>query len=294
MLIPPGLRYMTGSALAFSVMGAAVKLLGERLPSQEIVLFRAGISLVLSWALLVRAGRSPWGESRGLLLLRGVFGFLGLSCVFFAVTHLPLAEATILQYLHPTFTALLAALFLGERSGPGLLASMALGLAGVTLIARPGSWPVGGAVHDPLALAVAVGGAFFSACAYVAVRRLASREDPLVIVFYFPLVAVPATLPTVWGQALWPQGIEWPLLLAVGVGAQLGQVWLTRGLQLEPAPRATALSYLQVVFSTLWGLWLFGERPGPATLAGAGLIFLATLAALRGRVRVRGPGAEAG
>ena len=99
-----GVGSMVLSALAFSLMTVFVKLAGERLPSQEIVVARAALSLALSWSLLRRAGISPWGNERRALWLRGLLGFAGLSCVFAAVTHLPLAEATVLQYLHPPIT----------------------------------------------------------------------------------------------------------------------------------------------------------------------------------------------
>ncbi|MGY8737801.1 MAG: EamA family transporter, partial [bacterium] len=102
-----GALMMMLSALAFSVMTVLVKLAGERLPSQELVVARAIVSLVLSWSLLRRAGVSPWGHDKRWLWIRGALGFVGLSCVYGAVTHLPLAEATILQYLYPAITALL-------------------------------------------------------------------------------------------------------------------------------------------------------------------------------------------
>jgi drug/metabolite transporter (DMT)-like permease len=70
-------------------------------------------------------------------------------------------------------------------------------------------------------------------------------------------------------------------LLGIGVAAQLGQLAMTQGLRLEPAGRATALSYLQVVFAALLGALFFGERPGLATAAGAALILAASLVAIR-------------
>ena len=282
-LARPGVRYMAASALAFSVMSVFVKAAGERIPSQEIVLARAVVALALSWVLLRRAGISPWGEQRGLLLLRGTFGFLGLLCVFYSLTHLPLAEATVIQYLHPVFTGLLAALLLGERGDRALAVGVVLSLAGVTAVAKPAALLSGGGALPPLALAAALGGAFFSACAYVTVRRLAASEHPLVIVFYFPLVAAPASIPTVIPVWVWPTASEWLLLLGVGVATQLGQVALTRGMQHEPAGRATALSYLQVAFAALWGALFFGELPDAWTLFGALLILGGTaLAAFRG------------
>jgi drug/metabolite transporter (DMT)-like permease len=82
-----GALFMLGSALAFCIMTALVKLAGERPPSQEIVLARAIIPLAPSLVLIRRASISPWGNARGLLVLRSVFGFLGLSCVFSSVTR---------------------------------------------------------------------------------------------------------------------------------------------------------------------------------------------------------------
>jgi drug/metabolite transporter (DMT)-like permease len=286
-----GALYMLGSALAFSLMTVLVKQVGERLPSQEIVLARAIVSLVLSYALIRRAGIEPLGQRRGLLLVRGLFGFLGLSCVFYSVTHLPLAEATVIQYLHPTFTAVLAALFLREHVRWPVLAAGAISLLGVAFVARPAALSkLFSTATDPaaiglppLALAAAVGGAFFSGAAYVVVRRLSRSEDPLVIVLYFPLVTLPATLPTIWGAALWPRGWEWLWLLGVGVLTQAGQVWLTRGLALLPAAHGTALSYSQVVFAIFWGALFFDEWPGGWTLFGAALVIGGT--ALVARVR---------
>lgn len=277
----PGVGYMVASAFSFSVMSAFVKAAGERLPSQEIVMARALIALALSLALLRRAGVPLWGTRRGLLLLRGTFGFLGLLCVFYSLTHLPIAEATVIQYLHPIFTGLLAAAFLRERAGAALLAGVLVSLLGVVAVARPAEILAGSFALPPFALLAALGGAFFSGCAYVVVRKLSATEHSLVIVLYFPLVAAPASLPLVWPVFVMPRGVEWLLLLGVGVATQLGQVAITQGLRHEPAGRATALSYLQVVFAALWGVAFFGELPDAWTWVGALLILAGTLFALR-------------
>lgn len=276
---------MVGSALAFSAMTVGVKLAGARLPSQEIVLARAIVSLVLSYALLRRAGVATLGTERGWLVLRGVCGFLGLSCVFYSVTHLPLAEATVIQYLHPTFTALIAAAALREHVTARTAVASAVSLLGVAFVARPSwlPWPISQASPDAAALdgfavAAAIGGAFFSGAAYVIVRRLAGREHPLVIVLYFPLITVPATIPFVVSDFVWPIGVEWLWLLAIGVLTQIGQVWLTHGLSRLPAARGTAMSYVQVVFAIVWGALFFDEIPGPLSVVGAFLVIGGTLA----------------
>lgn len=279
---------MALSALAFSVMSALVKQAGTRLPSQEIVFVRSLISLAMSFVLLRHAGVSLWGQRRWLLLLRGLWGYAALSCVFYAVTHLPLAEATMIQYLHPALTALLAAVVLGERGDRSLVASLALGTAGVLLVVRP-AFLFGGVAEPlaPVAVAAALGGAALTAVAYVGVRELSRTEHPLLIVLWFPLVAAPASLPGTIAHGVWPRGHEWLLLAGVGLFAQLGQVWLTRGLALETAGRATAASYLQIAFAAVWGWLLFAELPGPWTLAGAGLIGASAWIGARAAARER-------
>jgi len=274
-----GAILMMLSALAFSAMTVLVKLAGERLPSQEIVVARAIVSLVLSGTMLARAGVSPWGEARGWLWLRGLLGFAGLSCVYAAVTHLPLAEATVLQYLHPAITAILAGIFLGEAISRRIVLGTIVSLAGVALVARPALlFGARADALDPFYVAVALGGAMCSAAAYVVVRKLSQAgEHPLVIVFYFPFVTVPAALPTLWGHFVWPEGHEWWLLLGIGVATQIGQVSLTRGLALLPAAHGTALSYTQVVFAAIWGVLIFGERPDGVSIAGGLLVISSAL-----------------
>lgn len=273
---------MVGSALAFSVMAVLVKALGVHLPSHEIVLARALITLGLTWVLLRRARVRLWGQHKGLLVLRGVFGFSALSCVYYCLTRMPIAEATVIQYVNPVFTAIGAAIFLREGVSRGLGLSFVFCLVGVVLVARP-ALLFGETVSrlDPGVVAIALLGAVLSAGAYVCVRRLGASEHPLVIVFYFPLVALPFSLPLVARDAVMPQGLDWWMLLGVGVSSQLGQVWLTRAMQVETAGRATGLSYLQIVFAAGWGALLFGEVPDLLTVLGAGLIVLGAVVIAR-------------
>ena len=281
----PGLA-MLASALSFSLMGVCVKQVGGRIPAAEVVLVRALMNVLFSWLLLRRAGVSPWGQRRGLLIVRGAIGSVALLCVYVALTELPLASATVLQYTYPTFTALLAWLMLGERIGRRVLLAVLLGWSGVLLVARPAELlgPAlglarGASLAGPAVL-IAVAGAFCTALAYVSVRSLARSEHPLVIVFYFPLVALPLSLPLVLLNPVLPTPLELLWLLGVGVFTQLGQVFLTSSLVALPAARATAISYVQVAFAGLWGWLLFGEALDGWTVAGAALVLAATLISL--------------
>ena len=271
---------MVASALSFSLMGVCVKQVGGRIPAAEVVFARAIVSVALSWWLLHRAGIPAWGKRRWLLIWRGAIGTAALVCVYAALAALPLAAATVLQYLYPPFTALLAWLMLGEPIGKRVLAAMALGWLGVLLVAQPAGLLQGGATLALVPVLIAVAGALFTALAYVSVRSLGTSEHPLVIVFYFPLVALPLSLPLVALNPVLPTPAELLWLVGVGVFTQLGQVYLTRSLTALPAARATAISYVQVLFAGGWGWLLFGESIDSWTIAGAGLVLAATLVSL--------------
>ena len=291
---------MLSSALSFSLMGVCVKAVGGRIPVGEVVMARSAVSLLLSVVMLRQAGLEPWGERRGLLVLRGVIGTGALLCVFAALAQLPLAPATVLQYLQPTFTAVLAWLVLRERIGMRMLLAALLGWLAVLALSNPqelmgllgplGAWlgqrqqalPWGGVL-------LAIAGALLSACAYESVRALGRTEHPLVIVFYFPLVGLVLTLPLVALQPVWPTAWEALALVGVGLFTQLGQIGVTKGLLGMPAGRATAMSYGQVPLAALWGWWFFREPLDPDTAVAAGLVLAATLLSLR-RSRPSGAG----
>jgi len=263
---------MAASALGFSAMSVLVKVASTRMATGEIVLARAVVTLVLSYAMVSRAGLDPWGHQRGKLVLRGILGFGGLACYYAALARLPLADATTLQNTTPLITAGLAFWLIGERVGWETGVALACGIAGVLLIVHPG-----GEALDPSGVAIALAGSCCSALAYVTVRQLAQTEAPLVIVFYFPLVATPLAIPWALANATMPAPIDWLLLVAIGATTQVGQVFLTMGLAIERAGRATSVGYLQVCFAMVWQLVVFGDAPEVTTIAGAALIIAGTI-----------------
>ena len=266
------------SALAFALMAALVKEAGQLgIPLLQIIFVRALISVALSLIDIARAGVHPLGHRRVLLFARGLSGFLALTGVFYALIHLTMAQATVLQYLHPVFTALLAFLFLAERPTTATLACIALSLLGLACIVSP-YWVAGDATSAPLWPVIAgLGGAFGSGVAYTLVRKLVTTEHPSVIVLYFPLVCVPGTLLLGSADFVWPTAAGWWVLLGVGCFTQLGQLALTKAMQRDAASRVTSLSYVQIIFGAILGWLAFGEIPTPATLWGGGLILLGAI-----------------
>jgi len=283
-----GLQCMALSAFFFSVMSLTVKLAGQRIPTMELVFARAVVVSLVAWLDLRRRGVALRGADTRSLLLRGMVGFVALTCFYYAVVRLPLAEATVIHFTNPVFTALIAAVWLGERLRAREFGLAVVGLLGVVVMVRPAG--LLGLAGPPLPLvpvAASVTAALLAAVAYVLVRHL-RHHDAMLVVFYFAglssLVAFPLMLPVF----VWPSGNEWPLLLAVGVTTLLGQIFLTLGLQRERAARAVTAGYLQIVFATLWGALFFAERPSLTTAIGAAIIVATTLLLARRQAPVGG------
>ncbi len=266
------------SALAFALMAALVKEAGQLgIPLLQIIFVRALISVVLSLIDIGRARVHPLGNRKALLFARGLSGFLALTGVFYALFHLSMAQATVLQYLHPVFTALLAFLFLAERPTTATLACIALSLLGLACMVVP-YWTGSDTTPAPLWPVIAgLGGAFGSGVAYTLVRKLVITEHPSVIVLYFPLICAPGTLLLGGADFIWPTVAGWGVLLGVGCFTQLGQLTLTKAMQLDAASRVTSLSYVQIIFAAILGWLAFGEIPTQATLLGGGLILLGAI-----------------
>jgi drug/metabolite transporter (DMT)-like permease len=276
--ITTGLRHMAVGAFWFSVMSVLVKLAGQRLPSMEIVFFRGLLTLAMSYAIVKRARIEPvLGTNHRLLLQRGALGAAALACFLFSLTHLPLAEATLIQYMNPVFAILVAHWWFGERMGRSEWIALATSLTGVLLITRPGLL-FGGAASDinPVHALIALGGAMFSGSAYATIRQM-PKERPEVVVMYMPLMAVPMSLPFIASTWHAPTWAEWLLLIAIGISTQIAQTSMTKGLQMEKTGRATMVGYVQIIFAGAWGAILFGESITGWTVFGAVIVLAGML-----------------
>ncbi len=266
------------SALGFALMSASVKYVSNYgIPVFEIVAARALVSLVISYLDVKRKGISVWGNNKPLLFARGTIGTIALMCVYYSVTTLPLAEATILQYVHPVFTALLGVLILKERIQTSTMICIAFCLAGLWVMVQPNMNGNAAEELPMFSIMVALLGAFGSSIAYVIVRRLSQTEDSSVIIFYFPLVALPASLLLTLNNFVWPSLYLTVILVLIGVFTQIGQYGLTKAMQTQEAGKASAYSYVQIVLSALLGVWIFNEIPSVWTYLGGGLIVTGAL-----------------
>jgi len=259
--------FMLVSAAAFAAMGAFVKAAAD-IPVVEKVVVRNLISLVIAGVVVWRAGGPFLGRrgDRKLLLLRALLGVAGVTCYFYAIDHLILADAAMLTKLSPFFVAVFALAFLGEEPPRAVILAMVIAFVGGLLVIKPR--------FDLSILPALVGlaSSVFAGGAYTVVRSLRSREAPETIVFTFSLVTVVALAPFIAGSFSIPTVRETLLLLGIGVGAAIGQFGLTLAYRYAPAAGVSIYSYTTIVFSALLGLAIWGEVPDVLSLAGGVLI----------------------
>jgi drug/metabolite transporter (DMT)-like permease len=274
--VPAGLRLMAASAFFFSAMAALIKAAGARLPLFEIVAARSVIAALLAGIGVRRQGHSFVPTEGVRIALRSVLGFIALSCYFYSLIELPLADATVVYFTNPVLTAVAAAAILGEGMGWREAGLVVLSLLGVAVVARPSF--LFGAAHalDPGAVTLDLVSAVFVAASYVTIRSI-RRDPPLLVIFYFAVITIVLAAPLAALDFERPTLVDLLLILGIGVSTHFGQLCITWAFRFERAGRASAVGYLQIVFAAGWGWLLFAERPDQWTWVGAAVIVAATL-----------------
>ncbi len=261
---------MLGSTMAFGLMAVAIRYATRYVPTQEVAFFRNAFGLLALLPMLLRPGHAPLKTQQlPRYFVRSAIGLGSMLCAFWALGHLPLAQAVSLSYSTPLFVTIAAVLWLGETVRVRRWAAVVVGFIGVLVIVRPGT---AGFTAGSL---VAVAAAVLSSLVAIQIKQLTRVDsaDTVVLytyVFWVPLSLVPALF--VW---VWPTGIAWLWLLATGVLGTVGQLLWTRALRLGEVSALTPISFLQLPLVTLFGWLLFNESVDRWTLIGASIILAA-------------------
>jgi drug/metabolite transporter (DMT)-like permease len=289
-----GILSMMISSVAFSLMAALVKLAGPAIPNQELVALRSLASMLPILALIRWKGVPLRAVRPGWLFVRGLLGYIAISCWFFSLNRLSLPDAVMIQYTSPVFTALLAPIFLGEPARRRDRVALAVALAGVALVVRPG---LGVTLTGAL---IGLAGAICSAGAYLTVRALRHSDHPFMVMLAFPAVASAMSLSmavaaSAWGAVwVWPDARGWWLIGGIAAMTAIGQAFLTYGLTREAAGPATVATYFAVVVSLPIGILLFDQWPDAKMLLGGGIVVGAIASLVLGTRRLLPPPAGAG
>lgn len=275
---------MVAAAFFFAAMSAAVKSAAQSLPNTVVVFFRNAVALavLVPWMAHRRLGFAT--REPGQHLVRGIAGLLAMSAFFYAIAHLRLADAVILNYTLPLWLPLFERLWLGEPLDSRLAVPLGVGFVGILLILKPGT-----ELFAPAALWALVS-ALLAAVGNVGVRALTRTEPPERIVFYFALIGtVGSLLPLPWTWVT-PQGTAWLALLAAGVFATAGQFSLTQAYANAPAAQVGPFLYSSVVFSASFDWLLWRGTPDRWSLAGASFVIASAVLTLqRQKTKARVP-----
>jgi len=272
------------SELLFASMGAAVKLAAATLNNEMIVFMRNAVGLGLLLPLVLRNGSFAGLATRvaHLHLLRASAGVAAMYCFFYALGELTLADGMLLKMTAPMFIPLLALFWLRELPDWLVMLAVVIGFCGVLLVLDPRT------ELNPAALVGLLGG-MLAALAKVTVRRLTHTEPATRIVFYFAVFALLISgVPLLWAWQT-PAAHELGLLLVIGAAGTAGQFLLTRGYAAAPAARIAPFTYFSVVFAAFYGYLFWQEVLSAQFVAGALLIAVAGIMALRGCAAVPGP-----
>jgi drug/metabolite transporter (DMT)-like permease len=271
---------MLGACALFAAMGAGVKTLSGTSPFPELMFFRCALAMPVVGAIAFRAGR--WDLLRtkrfGGHFYRACTGMLAMSCSFYALGLLPLAEHTALTNATPLFVTMLSIPFLGEQVGAHRWSAVVVGFIGIMVIALGQGAFQGGAGELAMAgVVAAVAQSLFSGVTTMLVRGLSETESSTTIVMWQSLLMTALTglvLPFVW---VTPSMDQLALLVLIGLLGGMGQVLLTEAWASAQVSAIAPLSYSGIAWAALLGWIVFGDLPSAWTLLGAGLIVAASL-----------------
>lgn len=269
--------WMLGALACFAAMAIGGRELAAELGTFQILFLRSVVGVLALAALL--AGRGGLAEVRtrraGLHLLRNLAHFGGQYGWFLGIALIPLAQVFAIEFTAPIWTVLLAMLFLGERASPARVGAVALGIAGVLLILRPG-----GEAVSPGALAV-LGGAFCYALSYVLTKRLVATESPIAIVFYMTVMQLPLGLVPALFDWHWPSAAMWPWVVVVGLTALGAHYCISRAMALADAMVVVPMDFLRLPLIAMVGAVFYAEPLDPWLFVGAALMVAGNLLNLR-------------
>ncbi|WP_162428519.1 DMT family transporter [Pontibacter pudoricolor] len=269
-----GVQYMLLSTLFFALMNVCIKLV-PHIPAIEIIFFRSVISVVMSYLVLRRQQVNIWGTNKALLITRGITGAIALVLYFTTLQNIPLATAVTIQYLSPIFTTILGIFIVKEKVKPWQWIFFLVSFIGILVIE-------GVDVRiSPFYLTIGVAGAAISGISYNIIRKLNTREHPLVIVFYFPMVALPFS--GIYSLFDWvqPMGWDWAILLLVGVFTQLAQYYMTMSYQAEELSKVAHLNYIGIFYALLLGFIMFDETFTIGSYVGMALVLVGVILNIR-------------
>ena len=280
-----GIQYMLFASLMFAFMGAAAKELSDTMSSVEVVFFRNVFGVFL---ILISIYNSPLKQIGGkfwLLVFRGMAGFIALLFFFYNIAEISLGEAMTFSKTSTIFTAILAYFLLKEKLGTRGWTGVFVGFIGIVFVTEFDGSSL--EKTDYLGILSGVG----AALAYTSVRELRKFYDSRAIVLSFmtigtigPLLLMiistfyaNESLDFMLGTFVMPQPNDWIYIILLGIFATLAQIYMTKAYSYAKAGIIGTISYSNILFSIILGLFLGDNFPSISIVFGILLIVLSGL-----------------
>lgn len=264
-----GIFMMIMSSVCFALMAAIVKYIGN-FQLMEIVLFRNIPSMIIMPMLLKKKNIPLFGNNKFILSMRGIFGMIGMIGMFYTYKIMLLTDAVTIQKLAPFFVIIFSGLFLKEKICFQQIPIFLLAFLGGLLIVRPGFR------IDLFPAIIGLFAAISMAAAHVTLRYLRLSDHYLVIINYFAYISGVTSLIILLFQRnlIIPSLPDFLVLIFLGIVGLFSQITLTKAYQLAPASLITLYSYLEIVFSIIFSIFLFREMPNIVSISGASFIII--------------------
>ena len=267
-----------------AMMAAARHLSIGGMPTHEVAFFRGffGLLVMLPW-LVATLRHDPHilhPPDWKLVWFRNTMAVVGILFWCMALGGIPSSDVVAVQFTHPLFVVIGAALILRERVGLWRWSAVAVGAVGVLIIIRPGYLPA-----DPLVYAVLFS-AMMNGGVQLITKHISGRVSGAVMVFYMNLLIMPVTLPFAWRDWVWPAPGELPWVLAVGLFGTLAHVFLARAMRTADASLVGPVDFIRLPIASLFGWILFSEFSDLSTWIGALIIVAAAIVIARREARL--------
>ncbi|MGH8668649.1 MAG: DMT family transporter [Burkholderiales bacterium] len=260
--------WMSCAVLSFSLMAVAVRELLHTMGVLEILFLRTLVTFLMVVGIVPRVGIAPLRTRRfSAHLARALMHLGGQFCWMYAIAALTLATVFAIEFTMPVWVALLAVVFLGEHMSRGRMVALALGLAGIAVILRPGL----GAFH-PAALVMVLGSMCYAGN-MIMTKRLSSTDSPLAVLFWMSASQLPLTFAAALPQWVAPGLAELPWIVVIGAGSFIAHYSMTRAMKLGDATLVVPIDFLRLPLIAVVGAVFYDEPLEAAVFAGAAIIF---------------------
>ncbi len=259
-----GILCILCAAFCFSLMSVFIRLAGD-LPTMQKIFFRNLVAAVAAFLMLAREGNGYRirRDCLGGHAARCITGFIGMIANFWAIDHIGIADANMLNKLSPFFAILMSMLVLREYPKRVDILSVVVAFIGAVFVVRPGA----GLASLP-ALAGVLGG-LGAGTAYTFVRQMTQKgERGTEIVMVFSLFTCVMSVPFFLISYQPMTAMQWVYLLLAGCAAAGGQLSITAAYRHAPAKEISVFDYSQIVYAALWGFFLFDEIPDAMSIIG--------------------------